>query len=122
MQEIIQNADDAGANKVQFFLDNRRHGTVSVIHPDLVQFQGPSLMCYNDAVFQEKDWQSIQDMQQSVKADDPFKVGKFGIGFNSVYHITGIILCVFSIIAWLLPSYATPHITMVNSLEVFTGL
>ena len=99
MQEIIQNADDAGANKVQFFLDNRRHGTTSVIHPDLVQFQGPSLMCYNDAVFQEKDWQSIQDMQQSVKADDPFKVGKFGIGFNSVYHITGIIQCVFSIMA-----------------------
>ena len=29
-------------------------------------------------------------MQQSVKADDPFKVGKFGIGFNSVYHITGV--------------------------------
>ena len=28
-------------------------------------------------------------MQQSVKAEDPFKVGKFGIGFNSVYHITG---------------------------------
>ena len=28
-------------------------------------------------------------MQQSVKAEDPFQVGKFGIGFNSVYHITG---------------------------------
>ena len=41
-------------------------------------------------MFQEKDWQSIQDMQQSVKAEDPFKVGKFGIGFNSVYHITGV--------------------------------
>ena len=31
-------------------------------------------------------------MQQSVKAEDPFKVGKFGIGFNSVYHITGMLL------------------------------
>ena len=31
-------------------------------------------------------------MQQSVKAEDPFKVGKFGIGFNSVYHITGTLL------------------------------
>ena len=90
MQEIIQNADDAGANVVHFFLDNRRHGDASLIHPQLAQFQGPSLLSYNDAVFQDKDWQSIQDMQQSVKAEDPFKVGKFGIGFNSVYHITGI--------------------------------
>ena len=90
MQEIIQNADDAGASTVNFYLDNRQHGTTSLIHPTLGKFQGPSLLAYNDAVFQEKDWQSIQDMQQSVKAEDPFKVGKFGIGFNSVYHITGI--------------------------------
>ena len=90
LQEIIQNADDAGANVVHFFLDNRRHGDASLINPQLAQFQGPSLLSYNDAVFQDKDWQSIQDMQQSVKAEDPFKVGKFGIGFNSVYHITGI--------------------------------
>ena len=31
----------------------------------------------------------IQNFKQSGKKDDPFKVGKFGIGFNSVYHITG---------------------------------
>ena len=30
-------------------------------------------------------------MQQSVKAND--KIGKFGIGFNSVYHITGMTYC-----------------------------
>ena len=91
-QEIIQNADDAGASTVHFYLDSRRHGSQSLIHPSLEHFQGPALLSYNDAVFQEKDWQSIQDMQQSVKAEDPFKVGKFGIGFNSVYHITGMLL------------------------------
>ena len=26
---------------------------------------------------------------QSSKKDDPLKVGRFGIGFNSVYHVTG---------------------------------
>ena len=41
-------------------------------------------------MFKDKDWESMQNMQQSVKAEDPFKVGKFGIGFNSVYHITGL--------------------------------
>jgi sacsin len=87
-KEIIQNADDAGASTVHFYLDSRQHGSQSLIYPSIGQFQGPSLLSYNDAMFQAKDWQSIQDMQQSVKAEDPFKVGKFGIGFNSVYHIT----------------------------------
>ena len=26
---------------------------------------------------------------QSNKKDDPLKVGRFGVGFNSVYHMTG---------------------------------
>ena len=89
LQEIIQNADDAGASTVHFYLDNRQHGTRLLVEPALARFQGPALMAYNDAAFTDRDWKSIQDMQQSVKAEDPFKVGKFGIGFNSVYHITG---------------------------------
>ena len=89
-QEIIQNADDAGASTVHFYLDNRHHGTDTLVEPKLAEFQGPALLAYNDAVFTAEDWQSIQSLQQSVKTRDPFKVGKFGIGFNSVYHITGI--------------------------------
>ena len=27
---------------------------------------------------------------KSNKKEDPLKIGRFGIGFNSVYHITGI--------------------------------
>ena len=89
MQEIIQNADDAGAKTVKFFIDSREHGTTSLVHPDLASFQGPALLAYNDAQFRDEDWEGIQNLQRSVKAEDPFKVGKFGIGFNSVYHITG---------------------------------
>ena len=92
-QEIIQNADDAGATAVHFYLDSRQHGTDSLVEPKLATFQGPALLAYNDAVFTDADWQSIQDLQQSVKTEDPFKVGKFGIGFNSVYHITGMCNC-----------------------------
>ena len=89
LQEIIQNADDAGAKTVKFFIDSREHGTTSLVHPDLTPFQGPALLAYNDAQFRDEDWEGIQNLQRSVKAEDPFKVGKFGIGFNSVYHITG---------------------------------
>ena len=89
LQEIIQNADDAGARSVIFYLDNRTHGTDSLIAPGLKEFQGPALLAYNDAKFNTTDWESIQKPEQSGKAKDPFKVGKFGLGFNSVYHITG---------------------------------
>ena len=88
-QEIIQNADDAGAKTVKFFIDSREHGTTSLVHTALAPFQGPALLAYNDAQFRDEDWEGIQNLQRSVKAEDPFKVGKFGIGFNSVYHITG---------------------------------
>ena len=92
MQELIQNADDAGATVVRFYIDGRDHPprcwpeSDSEEHKD----QGPALIAANDAVFTEKDWEGIQRLQDSVKAEDPFNVGKFGIGFNAVYHITGI--------------------------------
>ena len=96
-QEVIQNADDAKASTVKFFLDYRQHGTASVIDPALARFQGPALLVYNDATFSDDDWEGIQNLQRSIKADDPFKVGKFGIGFNSVYHITGMVMLNYSV-------------------------
>ena len=92
---MIQNADDAGATEVKFVLDHRNLPTLSshLVEPhsqDLLEhYRGPALLAYNDAVFTGNDWEGIKNLQQSGKADDPFKVGRFGIGFNSVYHITG---------------------------------
>ena len=74
---------------MRFYLDSRQHRTQSLVHKRLERFQGPALLAYNDAVFKPEDWRGIQNFKQSEKKDDPFKVGKFGIGFNSVYHITG---------------------------------
>lgn len=51
--------------------------------------QGPALYSYNDAHFTDEDWQGIQMLGQSVKQKDPMKVGKFGLGFKSVFHLTG---------------------------------
>ena len=72
-----------------FYLDSRQHGTQSLVHEKLQKHQGPALLAYNDAQFKPRDWKGIQNFKQSEKKDNPFKVGKFGIGFNSVYHITG---------------------------------
>lgn len=51
--------------------------------------KGPALYTYNNAEFTDEDWEGIQNVARSVKRDDPNKVGRFGLGFNSVYHITG---------------------------------
>lgn len=88
-QELIQNADDAGAKVVRFYIDSRQHSCDSLFNPKLAAYQGPALITANDGVFTENDWEGIQKVQDSVKAEDPFSVGKFGIGFNSVYHVTG---------------------------------
>eukprot|EP00731_Ephydatia_muelleri_P035877 Em0173g4a len=87
-KELIQNADDAGATVVRFYLDPRQHGQSNLVDPALAEFQGPALLAYNDASFTEQDWEGIQKPQCSNKAEDPLKVGKFGIGFNSIYHVT----------------------------------
>lgn len=55
----------------------------------IICYLGPALFAYNDASFTSEDWQGIQATGRSIKRKDPNKVGRFGIGFNSVYHITG---------------------------------
>lgn len=62
--------------------------------PDNLFFfsKGPALYAYNNAAFTKEDWESIQKAGRSDKRNDPNKVGRFGIGFNSVYHTTGKII------------------------------
>ncbi|XP_074550553.1 sacsin [Halichoeres trimaculatus] len=90
LKELIQNADDARATKVVFIHDERSYGTESIWTDGLAEYQGPALYAYNNAAFSDDDWEGIQRAGRSVKRDDPNKVGRFGIGFNSIYHITDV--------------------------------
>uniref|UniRef100_A0A8C5P842 Sacsin molecular chaperone n=1 Tax=Leptobrachium leishanense TaxID=445787 RepID=A0A8C5P842_9ANUR len=90
LKELIQNAEDAGASEVRFMYDETQHGTESLWSKDMAPYQGPALYVYNNAVFTGEDWSGIQEIARSRKKDDPLKVGRFGIGFNSVYHITDV--------------------------------
>lgn len=89
---MIQNADDAGATTVHFYIDSRQHPSDRLLSSRLTAYQGPALVVANDAKFTEQDWEGIEQLQDSIKADNPFNIGKYGIGFNSVYHITGMTL------------------------------
>lgn len=56
--------------------------------PAMSSFLGPALLCFNDSVFNNDDVNAILRPGNSSKANDMSKTGKFGLGFNSVYHIT----------------------------------
>ncbi|EEY57113.1 uncharacterized protein PITG_10921 [Phytophthora infestans T30-4] len=89
-KEMVQNADDAGATDVNLCLDYRQHAATGLAYEKLASFQGPSLLVHNNATFSAADFQSIQRIGDSLKKDNSkgWKTGRFGVGFNSVYHVT----------------------------------
>ena len=89
-KEIIQNADDAGASKVCFAVDWRENPREKLLAEELAKCQGPALWAYNDAMFSEKDFENINKLAGETKKEDLEKVGRFGLGFNSVYHLTDV--------------------------------
>jgi sacsin len=48
------------------------------------------LLVYNDSTFRESDFTSISSIGDSVKREQIGKTGRFGVGFNSVYHLTDV--------------------------------
>ncbi|CAM6095372.1 unnamed protein product [Calypogeia fissa] len=88
LKELIQNADDAGASKVCFCLDRRRHGVESLVYGPLGEWQGPALLVHNNSQFTEEDFESISRIGDSKKRSQAWKTGRFGVGFNSVYHLS----------------------------------
>jgi sacsin len=49
LNELLQNADDAGATEIHFVLDSRDHGTNRIFNQKWTQLQGPGLCVFNDA-------------------------------------------------------------------------
>ena len=100
--ELLQNADDAGASIVvritqeywtscrdtncvqRFILDTTSYAEHPVLVEGLSEYQGPALLAYNDALFSEKDFASLTSLGDSEKVRDKAATGKFGLGFSSV--------------------------------------
>ena len=93
LKELIQNADDAQAEYVGFLIDWRQHPTDDVMFPNFKPYQGPALYAWNSAVFKSNDWRSLGKIGQSSKEVDVLKVGRLGLGFQTVFHITGMHVC-----------------------------
>ena len=88
LKELLQNADDAGAGMIHFILDPRTHKADKVFDDKWKELNGPALLVYNDKPFTQRDLEGIQNLGEGSKGNDPNKTGKYGVGFNCVYHVT----------------------------------
>ena len=89
-KELLQNSDDAKAKTVKFLFDYSCHNSESLINEKMELCQGPSLYVYNDKTFSNDDFKNILEIAGETKKDDTTKIGRFGLGFNTVYHLTDI--------------------------------
>ena len=70
--ELLQNAEDTGATEVMFELSESKC---------IFEHNGERL-------FNLDDIDAITGINNSTKKDDPDRIGKFGVGFKSVYAYT----------------------------------
>jgi sacsin len=88
LSELIQNADDAGATVVKIMIDENTYPVESLMDTTVSPLQGPALIFCNDSKFTESDFRSLARIGQGSKLEKLSATGRFGLGFNSVYHIT----------------------------------
>ena len=92
VKELLQNADDAEATEVNICYDARTHTVKpnSLFFPGMQECHGPALVVHNNATFSQDDFTNITKLAAATKASKALKIGKFGVGFCSVYHITDV--------------------------------
>lgn len=88
LKELIQNADDAEATEIHFVWDRRKHATEKIFGENWKLLQGPALCVYNNKKFSNEDLMGIQQLGEGGKHGTLGRTGKYGLGFNSVYHLT----------------------------------
>lgn len=90
LKELIQNADDAKATKMHIIYDTRLLSTerIAIESTTSKEIQGPALCVYNDKPFTDNDLEGIKKLGIGSKQKAMETTGRYGIGFNSVYHVT----------------------------------
>jgi hypothetical protein len=95
--EFLANAADAGATTFGIILDEQPALADRMLSSALANLQThPSLIIYNDAVFEDKDFDGILDVALGGKFDRPDTIGQFGLGVMSMYHFSEVSLVMYS--------------------------
>ena len=82
VRELIQNADDACATRIEFLVV--REGLPDATNSLL---RGPALLVANNGPFSSTDADALHLAIGGSKEGDASKVGTFGLGLKSVFHI-----------------------------------
>ena len=89
LKELLQNADDAGASEIHVVYDPRKHKGAKIVGKEWKPMhRSPAICVYNDKPFTDEDIEGIQNVGVGGKISDATTIGRFGIGFNAVYHLT----------------------------------
>lgn len=81
-RELVQNADDSGAKQLTLTVleGGWPNAQNSLLH-------GPALLVANDGPFRDRDREALHKAIGGSKEGDVDKIGTFGIGLKSVFHI-----------------------------------
>lgn len=82
VRELLQNADDARASRLYFYVITQ--GSANSCHPLLAL---PGLIVFNDGALKDSDVGAITKLIGGNKSTDEAKVGRFGLGLKSIFHI-----------------------------------
>ena len=90
IKELLQNADDAEATEVNICYDARQHevNPKKLFFSGMAEAHGPALIVHNNKTFTDEDFTNITKLAAATKQAKALKIGKFGVGFCSVYHMT----------------------------------
>lgn len=75
---------------MKFVVSTRQYGTSSLLGQKMADWQGGALYCYNDATFTARDFKNLSQIGQGSKLEKLVTTGRFGLGFNSVFHWTDV--------------------------------
>lgn len=117
--ELLQNAEDALARRFKSYpYDSSPRKVHFKLFKDRLEFR------HFGALFNEDDVKGITDVLKGTKRDDLVQIGKFGIGFKSVYAFTASPEIHsgdehFIIKRYIRPEFKTPDITIGQNETVF---
>ena len=81
LKELIQNADDAGASELRIYVvDGINDAKTSIL-------KQPAIVVYNDGEFRKEHLKNILTMSVDSKTTDNSKIGRYGLGMKSIFHI-----------------------------------
>ena len=89
LNELLQNADDAGATAFKVMIDKRTSlPNSSLLSPAMANWTGPALYAFDDKSFSPEDFASIQRVGDGLKRGNPTKTGQvIRRGSTTVRHI-----------------------------------